>query len=292
MSKCAVLGRGQEVSREGHKLCLPHWKAQKEGRVQECSKCGALSDASATSCQACAEASGKKRDPHADEQLLSSTKIGDALGLTAQKVNLILAELGWIEKFVKGWVPTSHGITRGAERRDARQTGVPYVVWPSAILKDRILAAAVSEMEGREPAKRSVEASGSEAVSAKQEVDAAQDFRSRFPAQMRAMDGHQVRSRAEIMICNWLYTQNIVHAYERRLPIDEEVYCDFYLPLKKVYIEYWGLEKDPKYAERMTRKIAIYAKYNLHLVELNDADIANLDDALPRKLLKYGVECL
>jgi hypothetical protein len=48
-----------------------------------------------------------------------------------------------------------------------------------------------------------------------------------------------VRSRAEVLIDNWLYMQGIVHAYERRLPIEEECYCDFYLP-KGVYIEFWA----------------------------------------------------
>ena len=100
-----------------------------------------------------------------------------------------------------------------------------------------------------------------------------------------------VRSRAEVLIDNWLYMQGIVHAYERRLPIEEECYCDFYLPGGKgVYIEYWGLESDPKYRDRKTVKQAIYAKYNLRLIELADAEIERLDDALPRLLIKFGIE--
>lgn len=45
----------------------------------------------------------------------------------------------------------------------------------------------------------------------------------------------------------------IVHAYERKLPIEEEVYCDFYLPNGKVYIEFWGLESDERYIQRKKR---------------------------------------
>lgn len=64
-----------------------------------------------------------------------------------------------------------------------------------------------------------------------------------------------VRSRAEVLIDNWLYMQGIVHAYERRLPIEEECYCDFYLPGGKgVYIEFWGRESDPTYQERQAAK--------------------------------------
>ncbi len=100
-----------------------------------------------------------------------------------------------------------------------------------------------------------------------------------------------VRSRAEVLIDNWLYMQGLVHAYERRLPIEEECYCDFYLPGGKgVYIEFWGRESDPKYRERKTVKQAIYAKHGLRLIELGDAEIERLDDVLPRYLLRFGIE--
>ena len=93
-----------------------------------------------------------------------------------------------------------------------------------------------------------------------------------------------------MLIDNWLYMAEIVHAYERRLPIEEEVYCDFYIPTGKVYIEFWGLENDPKYAERKRVKKAIYEKYNFKLIELTDEEVFNLDDVLPKMLLKFGVQ--
>lgn len=43
-----------------------------------------------------------------------------------------------------------------------------------------------------------------------------------------------------------MYDYGLVHAYEKKVPIEEELYTDFYLPNGKVYIEYWGLENDPK----------------------------------------------
>jgi len=68
------------------------------------------------------------------------------------------------------------------------------------------------------------------------------------------------------------------------------LYTDFYLPNGKVYIEFWGMESDPKYLERKKVKLEIYRKYDLRLIELDDNDIANLDDHLPKKLLKYGIK--
>lgn len=93
-----------------------------------------------------------------------------------------------------------------------------------------------------------------------------------------------------MLIDNWLYMAEIVHAYERKLPVEEDVYCDFYLPAGKLYLEFWGMEKDPAYAERMKVKQAVYKKYGFNLIDLGDSDVHNLDDILPAKLLKFGVQ--
>lgn len=37
-------------------------------------------------------------------------------------------------------------------------------------------------------------------------------------------------------------------------------------------------------------KIEIYKKYDFRLIELNDTDILNLDDHLPKKLLKFNIK--
>lgn len=93
-----------------------------------------------------------------------------------------------------------------------------------------------------------------------------------------------------MLIDNWLYMAEIPHAYERKLPIEEEVYSDFYIPTGKVYIEYWGYENNEKYLARKAEKLEIYKKYDFNLIELNDKDVENMDDILPVLLLKYGVK--
>ena len=57
-----------------------------------------------------------------------------------------------------------------------------------------------------------------------------------------------------------------------------------------MYIEYWGLENDEKYLERKKKKLELYKSNELPLIELNDEDIQNLDDVLPRKLLHYKIK--
>ena len=110
----------------------------------------------------------------------------------------------------------------------------------------------------------------------------------KYKPQYRASDGHMVRSRAELVIDNWLYHNKIFHEYEKNLPIDENVLSDFYLPEYDSYIEFWGLENDEKYLARKEEKLRIYQKYQFKLIELNDSDLLNLEDSLSSKLRKFA----
>ena len=171
------------------------------------------------------------------ESLITSSVIGKYFQLTANKTNYIISELGWIEKGIKGWTITKQGEKQGGLQSEDFRSGVPYVKWPESILKNKSLNETIEHLKGDFKAPE------------KQEGNK-KDFREKFEAKHRATDGHFVRSRAEMLIDNWLYMAEIVHAYERKLPIEEDVYSDFYIPTGKVYIEFWGLENDPKYRER------------------------------------------
>ena len=102
-------------------------------------------------------------------------------------------------------------------------------------------------------------------------------------------DRHYVRSRAELVIANWLFAEGIAYAYEKRVPIKEDVYCDFYIPKGKIYIEFWGYEDDEAYIKRKEQKIELYKKYGLNLIEIDNDKIGNLDDYLPKEFLKFCV---
>ncbi len=278
MSVCQVEGCGQAVSKSGHTFCLAHWKAERKGDVTRCTGCQRWHDRPGALCKACEQSPSGDDDAPAGK--LSSTRIGKHFGLSNVRINLILAELGWVEKYGNGWSPTDRGNALGANVKPDKKA--PFVVWPEAILKNTALLASIAEQNGRIDVP---------VATASRTSDKTDDFRRKFDAPFLAMDGHWVRSRAELLIGNWLYMQGLVHAYERRLPIEEECYCDFYLPGGKgVYIEFWGRESDPKYRERKAVKQAIYAKYELRLIELGDAEIERLDDVLPRMLLRFEIE--
>lgn len=117
--------------------------------------------------------------------------------------------------------------------------------------------------------------------------DEKENFRSKFPGKFRTDDGHFVKSKAEQIIDNWLYRNKIAHAYERKLPVEEVLYCDFFIPRGKIWIEYWGFEGE-KYLKRKKSKQELYKKEDKNLIELTDKDIKNLDDIFPAKLRAFS----
>lgn len=214
-----------------------------------------------------------------ETKYVNATVLSQILKVSKLRINPILSELGWLERDRKGWVLTKLGESIGGKQLEYEKTGIPYVTWPDSILTNKSLIETFKHVNGE---------MSEEKDETLNEIDTS--FRDKFQAKHRAADGHFVRSKAEMLIDNWLYMSEIVHAYERKLPIEEDVYCDFYLPVGKVYIEYWGLENDSKYMERKKSKLEIYRKYGFNLIELTDTDIQNLDDVFPKKLLKFGIQ--
>ena len=220
-------------------------------------------------------------------KLLSATVVGKHFNVSNQRLNLILSELGWIEKDIAGWVLTKLGKNVGGRRFEHETSGGFYVKWPENILMNKSLMAAFGETLPEKSVQQITDPEESNQEMKKSHQDA---FREKFEATHRTKDGHYVRSRAEVIIDDTLYDYGLVHAYEKKVPKEEDLYTDFYLPNGKVYIEFWGLEKDPKYQERKKVKKELYVKYELKLIELTDEDILNLDDYLPKKLLKFGIK--
>lgn len=215
-------------------------------------------------------------------ETLNSTKIGQEFNISAQRINAILSELGWIEKSsIGGWDLTKYGKRNGGFEMEG-QNGSPYVIWDKSILLNKSVLSSIDAATGKSYENGSTD---------NETIFKTDEFRKKHEAKYRTQDGHRVRSKAEAMIDDYLYNNGVAHAYERRLPgIDEEVISDFYLPAGKVFIEFWGMEENEKYQERKKKKLAIYADNNFNLIEMNDKDIETIDDILPRKLKKFGIK--
>ncbi len=219
---------------------------------------------------------------------LNATVIGEYFKTSSQRLNLVLSELGLIEKDITWWRITKlwKNIWWSEHRHDV--SWAYFVLWPENVLNyPRLLE--VFKHDKLEPIEdKKVESQNSN-------IKISDNFREKFEAKHRTQDWHYVRSKAEMIIDNLLYQYWIIHAYERKLPIEEDVYSDFYIPAwngrpQWVYIEYWWFENDEKYLERKRKKIEIYKENELALIELNEWDIQNLDDILPRKLLNFKIK--
>lgn len=228
-------------------------------------------------------------------KLINATAIGKHFDISSQRLNLILSELGLIEKdFAAGWEITKLGKNIGGREFEHETSGANYVLWPESILQYKRLLEIFKETYEQYPSQsKDLNVSSTQVDTPVANINK-DNFREKFEAKHRTIDGHYVRSKAEMLIDNWLYQYGLIHAYERKLPIDEDVYCDFYIPSgngrpQAVYIEFWGLENDPKYAERKKKKIEIYKKEGLSLIELTDADLQNIDDILAKKLRQFKV---
>ena len=119
--------------------------------------------------------------------------------------------------------------------------------------------------------------------------DELRDYRRKYDAKYRTIDGHYVRSRGEVMIANFLFRNRLRFIYEKRVCKNgKEVFPDFFLVEQGIYIEYWGSEaKD--YVDLKERKKDFYKKNKLLLIEIDNKDIENLDDQLAKKLEEKGI---
>lgn len=117
-----------------------------------------------------------------------------------------------------------------------------------------------------------------------------------FEGKINCKDGHIVKSKAEFMIDDYLYSHNIIHAYEKGLPYGatekEVLKPDFFLPNylgkeKHVYIEYWGFnENNIQYTNTKKFKMDIYKKKHITLICVCEKDTHDIETSLDRKLNK------
>jgi len=210
---------------------------------------------------------------------INITTIWDNFNISPRKMNQIISELWWIEHNIKWWKLTKFWESLWWKEFQHTTSGATYTKWPSDIIENNslIMSLWVKNIN----------------IEKELEKDYDLNFRDKFPCKYRSKDWHRVRSRWELLIDEYLYDSLLVHSYERKLPIEEDVYSDFYIPSqngsKAVYIEYWGIENKAKYKERKEVKIGIYKKHHLNLIELENKHIDNLDDYLPRMLLDYWI---
>ena len=205
-----------------------------------------------------------------DNRHVSATALGKSVGINAREVNRILAELGWIKHDLQGWELTALGERQGGVQLENETSGTFYIAWPQAVEHHSLLQAQL---------KYSAEVYAPAQVG--DDLFAGQ-------TEYQSLDGHRHNNKAELQICHWLYMAGIAHACQRRLPVDEELIADFYLPAHHLYIECWDDEKGSSLSQRMKRKDT-YSQLGLAVIDLDKDDLLQVDEVLTRQLRKHGV---
>lgn len=94
-----------------------------------------------------------------------------------------------------------------------------------------------------------------------------------FAERVIAQDGHVCDSFAEKIIDDWLSANEIQHERNIRYPASKMT-CDFYIPDRKIYIEFFGLRGvNKKYDRNHNRKLELVAKNSFQLLALYTDDI-------------------
>ncbi len=198
------------------------------------------------------------------------------LAIAPWRMNLILVELGWLSKTVKGWQLTTLGKALGGTEQQQENTGQHYALWPEQLVKHTQLQKLMAQLHS--------------------------------PANSQGLyvglDGHQLKGNGLRQIDNWLYTAGLVHAYERSLP-EGELISDFYLPTHQLYIDYWGYERIGEQKSQLSEsawlkgKMAnkkVYEKLGLRVLAiepnhlLKDGLPLSLDEVLPKRLLAFDIQ--
>ena len=79
---------------------------------------------------------------------LTAAELGEKFKMAGRRMNFVLAELGWIEKLKKGWIPTAQGKALGAVRKELDRPGDPEVLWPETVLNSKVLLSTIKCLGG------------------------------------------------------------------------------------------------------------------------------------------------
>ena len=212
---------------------------------------------------------------------MSAAALGARYNISSHRFNALLAELGWQKRFHKGWTITHSGKKHGGVEKEDNASGVPYTVWARGILVDNSLKKALEQI---------TLTSTIEPTNTKQSEKTQKSLDlSKISLPEYSRDGRRPDNKEHHDICNWLYLMNVVYAYRWSLPEVELGACDFYLPAANLHLECWQEKEDAKSMSEKIARIDYYKQENLAYIELKSEQLNELDAALPKLLLKYGI---
>ncbi|MFK8041460.1 hypothetical protein [Congregibacter sp.] len=215
--------------------------------------------------------------------------------LGVRQINRNFAELGLLNLTRRGLELTSLGERFGGRQERDEDNGLLLVSWPHEIVDDAVIHRELNRLAGNGT---TTDDSGSgsaviEAAEAPELDHVAPDLFSEAneahaasgaepDTQRHALDGHTVDSLLQLRVCDWLYTAQFAHARNRRLPVEESLTADFYVPALGLYIECWERDVPTNTLTRRLRTREVCRELDLAYQEVTAADIDRVDELLTK----------
>ena len=101
--------------------------------------------------------------------------------------------------------------------------------------------------------------------------------------------GHLVRTRAEMMIANFLFDNNLLFQYNAvaTWADKDDFRASFYIPKLDLYIDHHPYDYIKEYQKVMKAKIKQYEKHKKKQIYISSEDEKNIEDAMKLKLKPY-----
>ncbi|WP_439107317.1 hypothetical protein [Congregibacter sp.] len=214
--------------------------------------------------------------------------------LGARQINRNFAELGLLKLSRRGLELTSLGERFGGRQERDEDNGLLLVTWPHEIVDNLVVHRELTRLLGdgfsletSAPLATPEVATASDTVAP--DLFAHTDDQSLSaaappepPALRCGLDGHTVDSLLQLRVCDWLYEAQFAHARDRRLPVEEELTADFYVPALGLYIECWERDVPTSALTRRLRTREVCRELDLAYQEIAAIDIERVDDVLTK----------
>ncbi|MFW9950513.1 MAG: hypothetical protein ACFFKA_10370 [Candidatus Thorarchaeota archaeon] len=118
----------------------------------------------------------------------------------------------------------------------------------------------------------------------KSNYDKLSKIESTYPHRFKCIDGHNVRSKGELIIDNYLYLAGLKHDYEKKIKTSMgPIKPDWYLVEYDVYIEYWGFS-GKRYERRKKEKLKFYKNTKMKVISVENSMFSDIYLTLGRKI--------
>ena len=222
--------------------------------------------------------------------------------LSARQINRTLAELGFQRRSSGGVQLTALGASFGGRQELDDEYALSVISWPHELVDDPVVHRELARLAGdgddlgASGAQESGLAAGAKPMddlfaSATETAAAGDAARGVGPTRRQTLDGHLVDSLLQRRVCDWLYEAQLAHARNRRLPVDEDLSADFYVPAAGLYIECWEREVPTLELTRRLRTREVCRERQLAYQEIAAADMPRIDELLTERLRELGLHC-